>query len=255
MSGNTNCCLTEIGPRRGLALWIAGMVGVLAAAFIMVPALIRQRQHRPLRRPLWVISVLQCVQGGLLLALFAWGGAVLSARVGLHAWVFEALVEGRSWTTPLVRQLIPGLIAGVVLAVIPWYFVSHSLIYKIASPRMLFVGISYGGITEEIFMRWGLMTFLVWLGWRILQRSHGVPSFAIVWTAIIASAVIFGAGHLPATYQLQGHLTGVAIFSVIGGGAVFGVVTGYLYWRYGLESAMICHATAHICAYVACKII
>lgn len=240
--------------KMSAALWIAGMIGVLAAAFIMVPALIRQRHHGPLRTPLWFLSVVQGVQAGLLLALFAWGGAVLSPRVGLHAPVFEALVEGRSWAAPLARQLIPGLIGGLVLAVVPWYFVSHTLIYKIASPRTLFVGISYGGVSEEIFMRWGLMTFFVWLGWRILQHSDGAPSSSTVWTSIIASAVIFGAGHLPVTYRLQGHLTGAAILSVIAGGTTFGIVAGYLYWRYGLESAMICHAVSHIIAYAAYKV-
>jgi hypothetical protein len=31
----------------------------------------------------------------------------------------------------------------------------------------------------------------------------------------------------------------------------FGVLFGYLFWRYGLEAAMIAHATAHVVSYVA----
>ena len=72
------------------------------------------------------------------------------------------------------------------------------------------------------------MTLLVWSGWRFLQKSSGQPSTGMVWTAIVVSAVIFGAGHLPATRILLGHLTGTAIASMIAGGSVFGVVVGYL---------------------------
>jgi membrane protease YdiL (CAAX protease family) len=98
-------------------------------------------------------------------------------------------------------------------------------------------------------MRWGLMTLLVWLGWRFLQKSSGQPSTGVVWAAIAVSAVIFGASHLPATRILLGHLTDTSITSMIAGGSVFGVVAGYLCWRYGLESAMICHAMSHLLAY------
>ena len=139
------------------------------------------------------------------------------------------------------------------MAIIPWYFTSHGLIFEIHSPRSLLVAVLYGGITEEIFMRWSLMTLLVWSGWRFLQKSSGQPSSGVVWAAIVVSAVIFGAGHLPTTRILLGHLTGIAIASVIAGGAVFGVVVGYLYWRYGLEAAMVCHAVSHLLAYGAYK--
>ena len=61
--------------------------------------------------------------------------------------------------------------------------------------------------------------------------------------------MIFGAGHLPATHLLAGHLTGTMVASVIAGGAAFGIVAGFLYYRYGLESAIMCHALSHILAY------
>jgi hypothetical protein len=33
--------------------------------------------------------------------------------------------------------------------------------------------------------------------------------------------------------------------------SVFGVLFGYLFWRYGLEAAMIAHAAAHLVNYIA----
>ncbi len=240
--------------KLGGAIWIAGMIGVLAATFIMVPVLISQHPPRnPLRVPVWVASLAASAQAALLLALFVWCGVVFASRVGLRAPAFAALVAGRSFTAALRPQLLPGLLGGLAVALIPWYLTSHGLIFEIHSPRSLLVAIFYGGITEEIFMRWGLMTFLVWSGWRFLQKSSGQPSTGMIWAAIVIGAVIFGAGHLPATRLLLGHLTGTSIASVIAGISVFGVVVGYLYWRYGLESAMICHAVSHLLAYGAYK--
>jgi membrane protease YdiL (CAAX protease family) len=88
-----------------------------------------------------------------------------------------------------------------------------------------------------------------------LQKSHIQPSSGAVWAAIVISAVIFGAGHLPTTRILLGHLTMPAIVSVIAGGSLFGIIVGYLYWHYGLESAMVCHALSHVLAYAAYKTI
>jgi membrane protease YdiL (CAAX protease family) len=240
--------------KLGGAIWIAGMIGVLAVMFIMLPVLISQHPPRsPLRVPVWVASLAASAQAGVLLALFVWCGAVFASRVGLRAPVFEALVTGRSLGAALRPQLLPGLLGGLTVAIIPWHFTSHGLIFEIHSPRSLLAAVLYGGITEEIFMRWGLMTLLVWSGWRFLQKSSGQPSSGVVWAAIVVSAAIFGAGHLPTTRILLGHLTGIAIASVIAGGAVFGVVVGYLYWRYGLEAAMVCHAVSHLLAYGAYK--
>jgi membrane protease YdiL (CAAX protease family) len=54
----------------------------------------------------------------------------------------------------------------------------------------------YGGITEELLLRWGLMTLLVWAGWRIFERGRGKPPAVYFVGAIIISAIIFGLGCL-----------------------------------------------------------
>ncbi len=38
---------------------------------------------------------------------------------------------------------------------------------------------------------------------------------------------------------------------VIGVNTTLGLLFGYLYWRHGLESAMIAHAAAHVVSFVA----
>lgn len=51
------------------------------------------------------------------------------------------------------------------------------------------------GIQEEIWLRLGFMTFLVWLATRIIRRSSPAPG--VVWTANVLAAFLFGALHLP----------------------------------------------------------
>ena len=38
---------------------------------------------------------------------------------------------------------------------------------------------------------------------------------------------------------------------IVGANTVFGVLFGFLYWRRGLESAMVAHALAHVIAFTA----
>lgn len=108
----------------------------------------------------------------------------------------------------------------------------------------------YGGITEELLLRWGLMTALVWLAWRFLQHRRGAVRAGFVWLAIAISAFIFGVGHLPVASALVGALDANVVAFVIGGNTAFGLLFGYLFWRYGLESAMIAHALAHVVSYL-----
>jgi hypothetical protein len=103
----------------------------------------------------------------------------------------------------------------------------------------------YGGITEELLLRWGLMTLILWLLWRFIQRRRGTPSVSLVAVAIASSAVLFGVGHLPAASAMVGELTfGVSAY-LVAANATFGLVAGWLFWRYGLESAIIAHITVH----------
>lgn len=112
------------------------------------------------------------------------------------------------------------------------------------------VRILYGSITEEILLRWGLMTSLLWGGWRLFQSKARSPHPALAWTAILLSALLFGAGHLPTAIRLVGELTVEMLAYVLAGNTVFGIVAGYLYWRWGLETAILAHAGAHVVVFV-----
>ncbi|MEM9926450.1 MAG: CPBP family glutamic-type intramembrane protease [Cyanobacteria bacterium P01_D01_bin.50] len=101
-------------------------------------------------------------------------------------------------------------------------------------------------MVEELLIRWGLMTFLIWLQWKIFQKGSGKPRSAFFVLGIIIAAAIFGIGHLPILFSLISQPTIFLITLVITLNMVVGVITGWLYWRKGLEAAMIAHMTFHI---------
>ena len=110
----------------------------------------------------------------------------------------------------------------------------------------LVVKLLYGGITEELLVRWGVMTLVLWAGWRVLQRGQGRPANALVAAAVLSSAMLFALGHLPAAQAMAGELTAPVVAFVLVGNAVFGLVAGWLFARHGLEAAIIAHMLAHL---------
>jgi membrane protease YdiL (CAAX protease family) len=228
------------------------MVGVVVMTVTVLPQLLREVT---LPAPLWVISLASLGQSAVLVALTVWAGVALAPAVGLRAPAFEAAVTTGAIGPALRPQLLPGLIAGVVggLMLFAIGALAPAALAEVAkrfTPPLL-ARVLYGGITEELLLRWGLMTALVWLAWRLLQRRQGAPRTAYIWLAIVASALLFGVGHLPAAAVLVGELSGDIVLFVISVNTAFGVLFGYLFWRYGLEAAMIAHAIAHVLSYVA----
>jgi membrane protease YdiL (CAAX protease family) len=228
------------------------MLGAVVMTVTMLPQLFRTL---PLPAPLWVVSLAGLAQSAVLIALAVWAGVALAGKVGLHAPAFEAVAARHPLAPELGPQLLPGLIAGflgglLLFAVNRYAPAALAQVQEHFTPPLL-ARLLYGGFTEELLLRWGFMTVLIWLAWRILQRRTGAPRTVYIWLGIVVSAVAFGAGHLPAASMLVAKLTADVVAFVVVANSVFGVLFGYLFWRYGLEAAMIAHATAHLVNYVA----
>ena len=174
--------------RLGLALWVAGIVGAVVITTTVLPQLLAQM---PLPAPLWVLSIASFAQSAILLALAVWAGVSLAPAVGLRAPTFEAAVTGRAIAPVLKPQLLPGLIAGLLGGMLLFIASRHGPAAFVAVQQRFVVPIVarvlYGGITEELLLRWGFMTTLVWLAWRFLQRRRGTPRTGYLWLAIVAS--------------------------------------------------------------------
>lgn len=230
-----------------VAMWLAGMLGVVVVVLWVLPSLVA---GRALPVPFWLLSAIGLVQGAVFLALAVWAGVALAPKVGLRAPVFEALVGSASVAAALRPQWVPGLLGGLAggaFLVVLSYATPAALVaagQDISLP--LSARILYGGITEELLLRWGFMSLLLWLLWRFVRRAPRLPSAGLVWMAIIGSALLFGVGHLPAAHAVVGDLDFRVVSYVVGGNAAFSVLAGWLFWRFGLESSMLAHGVAHV---------
>lgn len=241
--------------RLGILLWSAGTLGAVTVTLGVLPQL---SSKMPLPGPLWLITAASFFQSGLIVALAVWCGVALAPALGLRAPVCEAFALRRPIMTALKPQLVPGLVGGVLGG--PLLFGSLRLSpAPIAALQdqfnpPLYARMLYGGITEEVLLRWGVMTGFTWLAWRLFQGKHGAVKPGLFWGAIAASALLFGAGHLPIASFLLGPLNGTVVLFVVGLNATFGVLFGWLFWRRGLEAAMIAHALTHLVSHVITQI-
>jgi hypothetical protein len=241
--------MTSLNFRLGLTLWIAGMAGVVALALTTLPQLLA---GTPLPIPLPAAIAASMLQSAVLLALAVWIGVALSRPLGLGAPVTEALLSGTGAGAAFKRQLVPATLVGVATAA--WLLFLGTITPTELQGREtpvhipLIAKLLYGGITEELLMRWGLMTALVWLPWRVLQRRNGPPHIVWVLGGVLAAALLFAVGHMPAVIAMGGRLTPQVTAYILLGNALPGILFGILYWRRGLEAAVLAHALAHAIA-------
>ncbi|HIK16518.1 MAG TPA: CPBP family intramembrane metalloprotease [Leptolyngbyaceae cyanobacterium M33_DOE_097] len=233
-------------------LWLVGLMGIISLWWMELPI----PPDHALQVPLWALKLLSLIQPTLLLTIAVWLGVALAHRVGLSAPVAEAIARGISLKLAMQPQVVPGMVGGLVggvllLAiqlgarfVLPPDFVAKA--EALAGNTSFATRILYGGVTEELLLRWGVMTLLVWLGWRIFAKGHGKPTPSYFVAAIALSSLLFGLGHLPLAFSLGTSVTASVIVYVVIANAVFGFIAGYLYWHKGLESAMLAHMLVHV---------
>ncbi|MEX2582046.1 MAG: CPBP family intramembrane glutamic endopeptidase [Gemmatimonadota bacterium] len=243
--------------RRFGALFCLGMVGVLALVPVALTAGRRQLESMPdLEMPLGIFVLLTLLNPILLLAISVAAGVWLAPRLGLRSYVDEKVSFGKP-VLPRLREdlrlaILLGAIGGTAvvlidLAIAPWLSGGLAQIEQ-AQGRTLastVAGLLYGGITEELMIRWGIMSFLAWAVWRLVGRGRGGPGAGAMWGAIVGAAIAFGMGHLPALAAVV-PLTTPLIVRTVALNALGGVIFGWLYWRRSLEAAMVAHATFHV---------
>jgi len=238
--------------KTNVFLFTLGLLGI-ASIVPLIPQLLAL-QEAPLPFSVEIIQIISVAQSSVLLLLMIWLGSVFSKKVGLTSPVIFALARSENAFKELKPQIMPALIGGIIGGIFILVFLSALTSYlpaeflsageKLIPPW--YTKMLYGGITEELLIRWGLMSFFVWAAYRITQKNGSeIRSYNYIF-AIIASALIFGLGHLPVAFALSPEVTAPLVAYIILGNAAFGFIAGYLYWKRGLECAIGAHMIAHL---------
>jgi hypothetical protein len=247
-------------------LWIAVIFGVIAVIpyTLELQGDLLESMDLPMSLP--ALLAFQVAQSAVLFGLLTAAGLFFASRVGLSTPILDSATRGESASDKL-RAILPiSILAGVVASLLivgleitvfqPALLrelgdSANDLSLQTAPPAAWkgFLASFYGGIVEEVLLRLFAMSLLVWLGSFISKTSEGKPTSVVCWTANILAAVLFGLGHLPATATLI-PLTPLVITRAIVLNGLGGVAFGYLFWKRGLESAMIAHFSTDIVLHV-----
>ena len=190
-----------------------------------------------------IIGAAQTVGYALFCGFF---GYIIADKIGLIKPI--ELTKSKLFITFIVS-----LVSGIVLASDNWTFgavvegIRETNAAGLTAEGIL-AAILYGGIIEELMMRLFVMSLIAFLIWKIFCRrydSDEIPSAVFV-TANILAAILFAAGHLPATVAFFGELSPLLLFRCFLFNGGFGLVFGWLYRKYGIFYAMLSHTLCHV---------
>lgn len=209
--------------------------------------------------PLYVILTGQIIQSTFLFIAAIFIGLYIYKKVDLSIPLLNGWLEGKP-VGAYLKSILGismglGVVAGILIIIMDILFASgmnlnSALIAQSPPPPWQgFLAGFYGGINEEVLLRLFLMSLLAWIFFKIKKSDAGKPTKVGMWLAIILAALIFGVGHLPAVMSMTA-LTPLIIVRTIVLNSVGGIIFGWLYWKKGLESAMISHFSADMILHV-----
>jgi len=239
--------------RTSPPLWLritgVGALALLAASpfFAHLIAGLIEKSGKPPRMPLAATVALQSLQSLLLILLAAWGGGKFAPRLGLDAPVLRGAARlSRVPQAALAGTLATFAMMGAEQLFKPFLPAALSQASgSLGGPLLGFSASFYGGVVEEILLRWGLLSLFAFL----LVKAR-LPRGSALVAANLLAALLFGAGHLPAVRALGVPFTAPLIADIVIVNAIGGLVFGWLFIRRGLESAMVGHFTADLWLHV-----
>jgi len=226
---------------------VAGLVGGFFTGIYLLdsyPAeIVRQMTEQGITKTmLGVITAVQSVGYGVVLGA---AGIFLGRKTGL--WKDETAIEKKPLLASAAVAAIGG--AGIILpdllffgkysaAVMDSYAAKPTVVYILAA-------VIYGGVIEEVMLRLFIMSLVAFVLHFLFGRNDQKPTTGLLMLANLIAALLFAAGHLPATVMLLG-MSPMLLFRcfLLNGG--FGLLFGWLYRKYGLRYAMIAHAGCHV---------
>lgn len=243
-------------------LAVMSTIGIIA----IIPYELTFMQGQPLPEgvpeglsPTAVIAINSTVQALYIFVLILFG-LRMQARTGLRVPLLEGIVYNVD--RPQFSKRWFGISVGVaalgsVLVIVLDLFLFHPLIdvpLGESGPAPVWwqglLASFYGGITEEVMLRLFGMTLIVWILAKVTKRRGAEVPASFYYVAIVLTALLFGLGHLPATAQIFGGLSGVLVVRAIVLNGILGLWFGYLYWKRGLEYAIMAHFAADIVLHV-----
>ena len=236
--------------KLGLTLFALGFLGVLTMMTMTFP----EGAFPPevMQLPPIVLKLLILINPTVFLLVAVVVGILLFDKVNFKVPVISSLlkIEQEDYKTIFMQQLKYGVLLGLLAGIL---IVATAQIYNAFIPEefgilenevvpTLAARFLYGGITEELLLRFGFMTFVVWIVFKLTKRLNNTA----YWIGIVVSTLLFAVGHFPIAFAAIPNPSALLLSYILIGNSVGGLIFGWLYWKKGLEAAIISHAFAHV---------
>ncbi len=191
-----------------------------------------------------ILHIVTAVQTAGQMLVMGFFGYILAERIGL----LKSFKISKSGLLPTIVLTVIGSIIFTALE----YGVFANLIPEVAAtyeakPTIAYMisCLTYGGVLEEIMMRWFLLSLLSFIIWKLFfRKEQSVPKGVLIGVNIVV-ALLFAAGHLPTTAMTMG-ITPLILVRCFSLNSLAGLICGHLYMKHGIQYAMLSHMGFHI---------
>lgn len=253
-------------------LMLVGLI--LPAALAIVPFSIHQLNaysETGTNTPGWVVLAVNNLINGLIICVLGGIGLLIANRIGLGMPFVEGWVKRKPVPYRFRGAVAVGWITGI--GSVTAYFILQNWVFgppmlalfdeigytvpeEALTPPLYGLLASFSAcVTEETILRLFGFSLLAWLGGLLFQESDGRPKLAVLWTANLLIALAFGASHLPAAEAMGWPITSLIITRTLVVNGIGGLILGWLFWTFGLETAMLAHFLGDVVLYALLPII
>lgn len=242
-----------------LKLWISlSLMGLLSVATMLFSDLLtvfNLKASLPPNVSEEIAPLLTLINPSITVLIATTLGCLVYDKVGFRVPILEQILNIKekpeySYKSLLGWGVIGGIAGGLLIVLINYVFLPYlptAYLNTSESQGLHIVSrLFYGGVVEEIMMRFGLMSIFVWLLFKITKTLN----VSIFWVANILTALMFALGHFPALLTLVPDPSIWLYAYILLANGVAGLIYGYLYMKRGLESAMIAHMLTHVVMYI-----
>ncbi len=235
--------------KLGLTLFIIGLLGVFTMLTVTIPLDGLPKEVLDKISP-QTLKYIVLINPTILLLISVFVGTLLYDKVGFSVPTISSILKIEQPKVKFTEQIkfgvLLGLLAGVLIVLVgaifksslPQAFIDLGNKIKLTTiARFL-----YGGLTEELLLRFGFMTLVVWIVFKI-TKNLGDSTY---WIGIILASILFAVGHFPVVFSAVENPTITLLTYILVGNSVAGLFFGWLYWKKGLEAAFIGHIFAHV---------
>ena len=243
--------------KLGLTLFAIGLLGILTMLTVTISLDSLPKQVTEKFSP-QALQLLILINPTILLLIAVVIGTILFDKVGLTVPTISSILKIEKPNTTFWEQLKYGISLGLITGIlttlvglvfkssIPQEFIELGNKIKITTLARL----GYGGFTEELLMRFGFMTLVVWIVFKITKQLNNKTH----WIGIILATLLFSFGHFPVVFGVVKHPAISLLAYILIGNSIAGIFFGWLYWKKGLEAAFVGHIFAHIAMIIGEKI-